>query len=146
MEILDYYKIIKTTIQLTEVELKKMYCENRGMFEGFDTTVDIKLKRKVINVSKNDAKIELDAQVGSDKTPFFFDIEYTGICESKNTEINKETLEKYAYDNIVPLLLPYVRECVSSTMARMQLPVFTIPTMDVLNSMEENIQEEKEQG
>lgn len=49
----------------------------------------------------------------------------------------------YMIDQVVPLLLPYVREIVSSTMARMNLPIFTIPTMDVLDSIEANLSKDE---
>jgi preprotein translocase subunit SecB len=134
----EYYKLIRNSVQLFDAELVSMNCINRkDQNQDGEVNVPIVLQREVKIVEDDRAEIYLRAQVGSEEAPFYFDIVYKGVCVAF-TDLDKNQFEQYAYDQVVPLLLPYTRECVSSTMARMDLPIFTIPTMDILDSMEAN--------
>ncbi|ATX83771.1 hypothetical protein CU084_06575 [Bacillus velezensis] len=62
---------------------------------------------------------------------------YSAVCNLSDPS-KEDEFEKYTYDQVVPLLLPYVRECVASMLSRMGLPIFTIPTIDVLKTLEVN--------
>jgi preprotein translocase subunit SecB len=109
-----------------------------------DKGVKILLQRDVRLISEDKVELILHSKVGIPNGLFEFDIVYKGYCE-KNIEMSKPQFEQYAYDQVVPLLLPYVRECISSTMARMGIPIFTLPTIDVLDSLEANKKIEENQ-
>ncbi|AGK52056.1 protein-export chaperone SecB [Bacillus sp. 1NLA3E] len=138
MNTYDYYKLAFNSIQLEKAHLEKMKCINRGLDGIEDNQLEIKLTRKIDLIDDSRAAIRLKAIVGfEEEGPFLFDIVYYGECVLCDKS-QKEKFEEYSYDQIVPLLLPYVRECVSSTLARMELPIFTIPIIDVIGSIEEN--------
>ncbi|MHC8514499.1 protein-export chaperone SecB [Sporosarcina sp. ITBMC105] len=144
MGILEYYKTIKNSVQLFDAELIKLNCSKneslgkKGHNEGEKLEVKITLNREVKLISDSEAYIYLHSEVGITDGPFNFEITYRGLCLTRE-KIDESSFEEYAYNQVVPLLLPYVRECVSSTMARMGLPIFTLPTIDVLNTMEANL-------
>lgn len=144
METLEYYKIIKNKVQFVHAELVSMNCvknevtpEHEGEEEK-SYEVKISMSREVGTVLENKADFFLHSKVGIPEGPFDFEITYKGVCIATD-ELDKVSFEQYVYNQIVPLLLPYVRECVSSTMARMSLPIFTLPTMDILDSLEANM-------
>lgn len=145
MSTLEYYKMIKNSVKLVEVELLSMNCYKRdtGKKEDKGGEVHILLQRDVNLISSDQVEIILKSRIGIEDGPFEFNIVYKGLCVS-SMELSNHQLEQYAYDQIVPLLLPYLRECVASTMARMRLPIFTLPTMDVLDSIEANLGQEEE--
>ncbi len=62
---------------------------------------------------------------------------YSGECTLLD---NDEMLnfKDYCDKQVVPLLLPYIRENVSNTLIRMSLPNFTVPTIDVVASYIKN--------
>lgn len=139
METNNYYQLIRNSVKLIHAELKSLKSIKRS--EDFDDEdgVVIKLQRNVQLIDEDTAEIYLRAVVGfEEEGPFLFDVVYKGVCINVNTELSNNEFEKYAHDQIVPLLLSYVRECIASTMARMDLPVFLLPTIDVLGSMEKN--------
>lgn len=144
VETLEYYKMINNSIQFLNAELVSLNCikhdfdSKEESEKDIDFEVKILLRREVNIVSENKADIFLHSKVGIPDGPFDFDVTYKGLCVT-NQELNKNSFEQYAYNQVVPLLLPYVRECISSTMARMGLPIFTLPTIDVLDSIEANM-------
>lgn len=144
LDIKEYYKLIRNSVQLIDVNLVKMTCINNTRVyqdeseEEKSHHVHLAFKRSVTILSENTAEISLFSKIGVEDGPFDFEIEYRGICIT-TIEIDKDSFEQYSYNQVVPLLIPYVRECVASTMAKMGLPIFTIPTMDVLDSIEENL-------
>lgn len=138
-ELMEYYTICANSVQLAEVKLEQMNCINRGLKENsVEQEIEISLQRSVELISSSKAEIALTARVGfEEEGPFFFYIVYSGICKLLDPS-KEDDFEKYSYDQVVPLLLPYVRECVASTLSRMDLPIFTIPTIDVLKTLEVN--------
>jgi preprotein translocase subunit SecB len=146
METLEYYKFIRNSIQFHNVELVSMNCMKRdlNLVKESGNEVYISLHREVKLLSENQAEITLHSKIGIEDGPFEFDIVYKGHCNAM-IELSNLQFEQYAYDQVVPLILPYVRECVASTMARMGLPIFTLPTMDVLDAIEANSQLEEDQ-
>ncbi|WP_371018942.1 hypothetical protein [Pseudalkalibacillus sp. JSM 102089] len=145
METLDYYKLIRNHVQIYKAELVSMNCLKRYVEKKSEKSeVQILLSREVNLVTEKRVEIILHSIVSIPDGPFEFDIVYKGFCGT-NAELDSAQLEQYAYDQVVPLLLPYVRECVASTMARMGLPIFTLPTMDVLDAIEANRTPEEEQ-
>lgn len=145
METLDYYKLMNNSIQFLDVELVSMNCIKREIdpteAQDMDYEVKISMTREVQLISEDKAHIFLHSKVGIENGPFDFDITYKGLCVTTK-ELDAPSFEQYAYNYVVPLLLPYVRECIGSTMARMGLPIFTLPTIDVLDTIEENMSDE----
>ncbi|MED1607741.1 protein-export chaperone SecB [Cytobacillus kochii] len=139
MELVEYYNFIRNSIQLVDAELISMTCKSDKSFQS-ENEIEIPMlfQRRVELISQNKMEIYLRAEVGMKDGPFYFDIEYRGKCLALS-EIEEKEFERYSLDQVVPLLLPYVRECVTSTMAKMDLPIYTIPTMDVLGTLEVNL-------
>ncbi|WP_305961042.1 MULTISPECIES: protein-export chaperone SecB [Terrabacteria group] len=137
-DLMGYYTLCSNSVQLDEVKLEQMNCINRGLGNSAKKEVEISLQRKVELIDSAKAEIALRARVGfEEEGPFFFDIVYSGVCILSDPS-KEDEFEKYTYDQVVPLLLPYLRECVASTLSRMDLPIFTIPTIDVLKTLEVN--------
>ncbi|USK44666.1 protein-export chaperone SecB [Cytobacillus oceanisediminis] len=145
MSTLEYYKLIRNAVKLYKVDLVSLNCIGRSVEESDqDVDVPIYFQRDVKLLSSNKAEFLLRARIGSDNGPFLFEMAYKGLCVSAEN-LDKVQFEQYTYDQIVPLVLPYVRECVASTMARMGLPIFTLPTIDVLDTLEANFTSEENQ-
>lgn len=140
METLEYYKFIRNSVQLVDAELVSFNCLKRfpNEINNESKEVQILLQREVNLISEKKAELFLRSKVGIDEGIFEFDILFKGVCVATD-ELNKVSFEQYVYNQVVPLLLPYVRECIASTMARMKLPIFTLPTMDILDSLEANM-------
>ncbi|ATL41681.1 protein-export chaperone SecB [Bacillus velezensis] len=135
---MGYYTLCANSVQLDEVKLEQMNCINRGLENRVENEVEISLQRRVELIDSSKAEIALRARVGfEEEGPFFFDIVYSAVCNLSDPS-KEDEFEKYTYDQVVPLLLPYVRECVASMLSRMGLPIFTIPTIDVLKTLEVN--------
>lgn len=145
METFEYYKLIRNKVQLHKVELLSMNCFKQDQVKKDKQEVQIAFHRNINALSDDKIEIILKSRIGIEEGLFQFDITYKGICFSTDKSISRVQLEQYAYDQVVPLLLPYVRECVASTMARMGLPIFTLPTMDILDAIEANLTSTEDQ-
>lgn len=137
-ETLEYYKFIRTSVQLENVRLISLNCSiNEENPDNKNLTLD--LGRAVKVVSDTEALLRLNTRVYFEGGgPFSIDVIYEGGASLTKDEIDRESFEKYSFDQVVPLLLPYARECVANVLARMGFPIYTIPTMDVLESMKQN--------
>ncbi|KGR80631.1 hypothetical protein CD30_19600 [Ureibacillus massiliensis 4400831 = CIP 108448 = CCUG 49529] len=135
---LEYYKLIRNSVQFIDVELLKLDCEKRTEELGDGRGVSLSLGRDVLNVKDNEAELILNVELIGPNDIFKIDLTYKGLCRNMNSDISKAQFEQYAYDQIVPLLLPYARECISNTLMRMKLPIFLLPTIDVLDTLEVN--------
>ncbi|MCY8103438.1 protein-export chaperone SecB [Bacillus velezensis] len=146
METLEYYNLIKNSMQLKKVYLKSLNCINNGLTDKNRAyKIALTVNRKVETISRNLVEIQLATEVnfGEEDEAFSFEIVYQGVCELREeVEIDETEFEEFAYDQAVPLLLPYARECLSSTLARMNLPVYNIPTIDVLETLKQNTKRE----
>lgn len=135
--IMDFnqYKLIANTVQLTEVELESLEC-NR--LPGNGTKIILQIERKVDLIDSSTARIFLRSTVKFEaNAPCFVAVVYKGICRSYG-EIVDEKLREFAFYQVVPLLLPYARECIATNMTKMGLSPFILPTMDVIKSLEVN--------
>lgn len=139
----EYYKLIRYSVQVLDVELVELNCKkNKQGSLGDSREISLKISREVGEISGEILDVYLAVKlIGPNE---FFDIElvYKGICRNLDKTLNEDLFKDNAYNQIVPLLLPYARECISNTLARMQLPIYLIPTMDVLQTIEENKQSE----
>jgi preprotein translocase subunit SecB len=150
----DYYKLIKFNIQLDEVELYSIEGKKNEKFEdefGDKDEGENALPLK-ISISKrsdliNDEKIEVFVRITLDfdeKGPFYLKVIYRGVC-SKNVPLDNETFIQQTEDQAVPLLLPYLRECISTTLTRMGYPPYILPAIDVLQTIGANVEEQPEE-
>lgn len=131
----DKYKTIKNHVQLQEVELVSLACERLA---GNNTEIQMNTERKIDVINEKTVEIFLRVNIDFESdAPFRMTVVYKGTCVSL-VDINEETLKNYAFSIAVSLLLPYARECVASTMARMGLPVFNLPTIDILATLQGN--------
>lgn len=132
----EEYKLIKNSIQLVDVDLVSLECKK---LDGNSRKLGFKLERAVNKLESRKVEIFLRVTINfEEEPPFYLTLEYKGICNSKDDNIVEDSLIEYADTQVVPLLLPYARECISNTLLRMKLPVFNLPTMDILRSMTEN--------
>ncbi|MED1024619.1 protein-export chaperone SecB [Bacillus licheniformis] len=145
MENLEYYKLIKTTVQLREVKLNSINCSLLDE-NSKNRNLSLHLKRQVEIISDTEALIKLHANIHfKENAPFLIDVVYQGKTHLLDETVDRDTFEKYNHDSVVPLLLPYARECVSSLLAKMSFPIYTIPTMDILESIKQNQKSEKKE-
>jgi len=134
-ELMSYYKLIRYSVHLQDVRLKSLKV-NR--LDGESKTMNVSIQRGV-SMLEAGAVIAIKVNIDFEEDgPFELELELEGLCVATNESITEEELRQYAFDQVVPLLLPYARETVASTLARMHLPIFNIPTMDVLQSMAYN--------
>lgn len=130
----EYYKLIRYSVDLQDIRLKSLRCQR---LDGENRNIVLKLQRNV-EIVDGRAKIDLSAIVTfEEEGPFYIETELEGLCVP-TLEISEEELKEYAYEQVTPLLLPYVREIVTNALSRMDLPIYYIPTMDVLKSLEAN--------
>jgi len=117
-------------------------CQRNDVKVQENMPLDMAIQGKTELIDSTKAVIYLKVTLGRKQDyPFYIDIVHKGLCYS-NGEVKDGELEKYANDQIIPLLLPYARESVSSIMTKMNLPVYTIPTIDVLGTLKVNRQGE----
>jgi preprotein translocase subunit SecB len=132
----ERYEFLKHHVQLKNVCLHELECRRSN---GQDNRLNLSLERAVGEVyEENKIKIYLKATIHfDDHGPFTLTCIHEGICESDG-QIGSEEFVQFSHDQIVPLLLPYARECIASTLLRMQVPPYIIPTLDTLQSMSLN--------
>ncbi len=127
----EQYRLLANSIQLVEVELDTLEAKK---FQGDNGQLEIALERRIEPYPGGVAiflRVILEFEGDG---PFRIVTIHKGICEPSE-DISEKVLNDYAYQHVVPLLLPYARECIANTVTRMGLPSFHIPTMDVLKSM-----------
>ncbi len=133
----DEYKLVKYSVQLKEVELNELICKK---LDGDSKNLHLSVQPTTELLSDNLVNVYLKVRVGfreNDSGPFEIDLTYKGVCHSHG-DYTGQQLENAAYDLAPALLLPYARECVSNLMSKMNLPVFYLPTIDVLQTISEN--------
>ncbi|MCM3352579.1 MULTISPECIES: protein-export chaperone SecB [Bacillus subtilis group] len=145
MKMLDYYRLIRNSVQLQDVKLKSVKCEILDE-NSKRRNLSLSIERDVKLLSDTKALILMNAKVHfKEEGPFFIEITYEGKTELLDESIDKEEFEEYNYHSVVPLLLPYARECVANLLSRMNFPIYTIPTVDVLETMKQNMEKSKEE-
>lgn len=132
---LEEYKLVKNNIQLIQVELDALECRK---LDGKSRAINLSLTRELGAYEINKQEVFLKAKVDfDDDAPFYINISYKGVCKNVG-EIEEEKFKDYVYDQIVPLLLPYAREAIANILSRMDLPIFYLPTIDILNTISAN--------
>lgn len=134
----EYYKIIKNSIQFIDVELVDSVCRKIDTLGNSNGQVNLKFSRNVKTIEEGKAIIYMTTYLTGPDELFYIEVTFKGVCKKIDKSISEEIFVKYAKEQIVPLLLPYAREYVSNTLVRMKLPIFLLPTIDILLSMEEN--------
>ena len=139
---LDHYKLIRNSVQIMDVELISLECsKSENISSDDDMNVNLDIQRKVGSLDKSNGEIYLKVQfevMHDDEILISISLAYKGICVNTSETLGEEDFKIYLYDQVVPLLLPYARECIASVMTRMKLSPFYIPTMDVLISLKVN--------
>ncbi|MGE6857469.1 protein-export chaperone SecB [Bacillus pumilus] len=144
MEMLDYYAIVRNSVQLLDVKMTSLKCEILDA-ESKKRDLALTVERNVKLLSDTSALISMNVKVHfKDSGPFFIELTYEGKTELSDESLDRDKFEEYNYHSVVPLLLPYARECVANLMSRMDFPIYTIPTIDVLETMKQNMEKSKE--
>lgn len=139
-DILDNLFFQRNAIQLRYVELIDVSFNNLGSDEYTDLPFAL---HRHAEIEDDHANIFLTAEIGAkESTGFTMTIKYKGEVYS-TIEIDDEQLKNYALQNVVPMLLPYVREVSSSLISRTNLPNFTLPTLDVINYLKSISEDEQ---
>lgn len=143
-KLLEEYIIAKNSIQLIDVELMVLNCEKNISFKNEGIGLSLEVKREVGDISEDvlDAFLHVDI-IGPDEL-FKIHLVLRGICNRCNKDITDNRFKEYAQSQIVPLLLPYAREFISNTLTRMKLPIFYLPTIDVLETLKVNRKNDSE--
>lgn len=140
----EYYKLIKYHVQLLDISLVELICKQSEESEDEKLNLRVRLATKSLIVSEKKVEVFLRVNLDFEKSgPFDIQVEYKGVCETSE-DITDEELENQAKDLTVSLLLPYARECISTTMNRMGISPILLPTMDILNSMAANSEQHSE--
>jgi preprotein translocase subunit SecB len=128
----EEYQIIRSKVQLINAFLHELSVSRR---DGEDKRLHVKISHSQGNHDENKMDIYIKVEIGFiEAGPFELTCVYKGLLQAEES-LDKDEFVKFAETHTVPFLLPYARECVSSTLAQMQLPVYTLPTIDILNSM-----------
>lgn len=131
----------RNSIQLDSVELLEIKFSNTKEDGKEYKNLPFGLKRAV-EIEGDFAYIFLKARIGEEEeSGFTMNIEYKGKVTRINESINLEELKQYSFDHVIPMLLPYIRETLSSILNRTDLPHFMLPTMDVINYLKTNYEE-----
>lgn len=130
----EKYQLLANSIQLVDVELDTLEAKR---LQGDSGKLNIELTRRIESAPSGVAIFLRVILEFEEDGPFRIITIHKGICEASG-DISEEEINDYAYHHVVPLLLPYARECIANTITRMGLPAFPLPTMDVLKSMAAN--------
>lgn len=144
-EAFEYYKLIKYNVQLDDVDLFDIECRQNEKFH--DGEVPLRVTTGYRSKQLDQDTIEIFLRVTLDfeeKGPFYLKVTYRGVC-SKRNELDEDSFKQQAESQTVPLLLPYVRECMSNTIIRMGYSPYILPTMDILNSLAVNSNQQSEE-
>jgi len=141
-ESLENYKIVSNSIQLQNVKLRDVSVVSNGEISE-ELNVRLNFKRGIESLGASDKEnnevlVILKTIFEETSGKFSVSFTYEGLVEAKDEELESEILEKYAYQQVVPLLLPYARMTLNFLLTQMHLPHFEIPTIDVMRSREEN--------
>lgn len=139
-KVYKYYRLIKFNVQLEDVALVEMEChQNEEFFEGSPPLrVTIGHRSELIDEEVVDIYVKVTLAF-EEKGPFYISTTYKGKClKNVESDISTEVFEEQALSQAVPLLLPYIRECMSNTVTRMGYSPFYLPTLDILNSLAVN--------
>lgn len=134
---LDEMSFQRNLIQLISAELVDVNFKNFENVKEGKKKLAFQILSKA-NVNDNKANIYATAIIGSEEdTGFKMSITYKGIVVSNNTDITGEKLKEYTSRHIIPMLLPYIRETSTSLISRTNHAKFILPTLDVLNHLQE---------
>ncbi|MFC5529969.1 hypothetical protein [Cohnella yongneupensis] len=142
-ELWKNYEIVRYSTQLIDVRLFSLSCAfKETQDESPPLSVNLSNHYEFSAVTENDIDIFLNVTLDG---PFSMNVIYQGMCRiQEDQEFDKEQFAESVQDLIVPFLLPYARECIANTLARMQLPIYTMPTIDILQTLLANHQESGE--
>ncbi len=145
----NYYKMVRYNIQLNDVELVEMECKSN--YQNLDSEGEGELKLSTFLETKSELvgeechifmRVTLDFESDG---PFYIKLAYKGVCV-QNGSLDAEIFKVQSEEQAATFLLPYLRECVSNILSRMQYPIYYLPTIDILESMRANNSVEMQEG
>lgn len=150
------YKIIRNSVQLTEVNVSELhvtgsvydYKEARRNGENVRQQVRFFQDQNETKAIENYfcsfclCRVEARVSIKTEKKLtelFCVTLAVSGILRSKIIDMNDmEKFNKTADMLCFPLLLPYIKSYLQSVSGMLAVPTFNIPTMDIIKSIEKN--------
>lgn len=138
----ELYKLSRANIQLKKTSLESINVVKIREFQQMDYINELGIGRRLEFISDKEidgflrTSITIKEKNTKDK---YLQIEavYKGRFEAKDS-ISREQLEQWTKIQIVPLLLPYARSIISLVTSHMSIGPIVIPTMDILESITSN--------
>lgn len=135
--------IIKHPIQLVRVQLKDVhvekyqFCEDQGEITR-EITVSTNSSAESEEVGFVEATMTISAKMNGEN---YYDASFTyvGECRKNQTTSNEHEFEFFLEVQAIRLIWPYFRETVPSILLRMGTEPFEIPTIDVLETISNNL-------
>lgn len=143
-ELFKKYKMVKTNIQMVEahlenVQLNKYINSLRGDYSN-EISFGIRTEKKDDNKYKGFLKTTVESRNNeTEKVELYLEIIYSGLFLAKD-EVNSEQMQAWVEAQVVPQLLSYSRSVISHLTSLMAIPPISLPTIDVIKSLEQNDQ------
>lgn len=136
------YTLAKTNIQLTEASLESVHIDKIKPLQNGKYVNEIIFGKRLELIGEKEVDGFLRTVVNSreeDSSDVVLRIEviYKGRFVSK-TSISAQQLEHWTDIQIVPQLLPYTRSLITSLTSHMSIAPIVLPTMDILESLKLN--------
>lgn len=145
-EAFDLYQLAKTNIYLESAEIEAINVNKEvSQLEG-DYIKEITFGKKTEYINEKEIYGYLRVEVlckksDSKKVDLQITTIHRGHFVSKES-VDKGNLEDWTEIQIIPQLLPYSRSLISSITSQMSIPPIMLPTMDILESIKVNRNED----
>lgn len=142
--IYEEYKIARDAIQLTKACIISCQAEQLADFDAkTECTLPTKLLKKYNRISDNEIHGYVKAEISvvsrlEDKEIAKLMVECKGVFNVIKSGLEKEEEEKRVNLQMVPQLLPYIRSSLTNLSSMMSIPPITLPTIDVIKSIQKN--------
>ncbi|MED0658608.1 hypothetical protein [Bacillus smithii] len=138
----ELYTLAKTKIQLIEASLESVHIDKMKPFQKGKYVNEIVLGKRLEPISEKEVNTFLKTVVNSREEVsgdivLKIEIVYKGRFKA-NTSTSTEKLEYWTDIQTVPQLLPYTRSLITSLTSHMLIAPIVLPTMDILESMKLN--------
>lgn len=143
------YSTSKTNIQMEKAELEEIHTSvNYKLSEECITEVQFGTRIDVLDEKETIGYLKTQVQVynrGESEPGIILDIIYKGTFKSYEN-LNKFQVESWVDVQLVPQLLPYTRVLISNVTSLMNITPVTLPTIDILETIKMNDQENFQDG
>ncbi|RAK20350.1 preprotein translocase subunit SecB [Anoxybacillus vitaminiphilus] len=138
----ELYVLAKTNIQLKEASLESVHIDKIKPLQNgkYMNEIIFGKRLELINEKEIDAFLRTvvnSREEDSGDVVLKIEIIYRGRFVTK-TSISKQQLEHWTDIQTVPQLLPYTRSLIASLTSHMSIAPIVLPTMDILESLKLN--------